>query len=208
MLMKNNQVTYSDFEHQLMKDLIEKASFYRGKTRPNPVVAAAVYRNNNVISIGVHQKAGLDHAEVIAIRKAAGNLNDVSLMVTLEPCTHYGKTPPCVQAIIDAGISDVVYAIKDPNPLMKNRSAYDIFTEAGISVRIGLCKELAYQLNRSYFYYHNNKKPYVILKAATSLDGKVALSTGESKYITSEESLKKVHHLRSCVDAITLVKIQ
>ena len=196
---------FTPFETTLMKKLIENASQFKGFTRPNPVVAAAIYKNETILGIGVHQKAGDDHAEVIALSHVLPqDVKGASIMVTLEPCTHHGKTPPCVDAIIQAGMIEVIFASLDPNPLVRKQSAQSVLEQAGIAVRFGLCESEAEQLNLPYYYYHRHKRPYVMLKAATSLDGKIALSSGESKYITSEESLKKVHEIRAQVDAILI----
>ena len=201
--MSDQQPLFSDFETTLMRQLISAASAFKGKTKPNPVVAAAVFKNNKCLSIGVHQRAGDDHAEVIAL-SSLSDCEGASIMVTLEPCTHYGKTPPCVEAIINAGIKDVIFASHDPNPLVQRVSAQQILEEAGVKVRVGLCATEAEALNKYYYHFHNYKRPYVLLKAATSLDGKIALASGESKYITSEESLRKVHEYRAQVDAIVI----
>ena len=201
--MMNDIKPFSPFETQLMHQLIKLATPFVGATKPNPVVAAAVYKDRAILSKGVHQKAGDDHAEVIAL-STVDDPSGAAIMITLEPCTHFGKTPPCVEAIINAGIKDVIFASYDPNPVVKNMNAKKILEDAGIRVRVGLCKEEVEALNPYYYHYHREKRPFVILKAATSLDGKVALASGESKYITSEDSLKKVHHYRSKVDAIVI----
>lgn len=204
-MITKNSLDFTLFETTLMKKLIEKANQFKGFTRPNPVVAAAIYKNETILSIGVHQKAGDDHAEVIALSHVSPqDAKGASMMVTLEPCTHHGKTPPCVDSIIKAGIIEVIFASLDPNPLVRKNSAQSVLEQAGIAVKFGLCESEAEQLNLPYYYYHRYKRPYVILKAATSLDGKIALSSGESKYITSEESLKKVHEIRAQVDAILI----
>lgn len=203
---QTNTADFSSFEVQLMRQLLKESEFYKGKTKPNPVVAAAVYSDHTLISKGFHVKAGLEHAEIQALRKAGSLAKGAQLMITLEPCTHFGKTPPCVDFIVQSGISSVVFSTYDPNPKMQQRAACDILEQAGISVRVGLCASEARELNRYYYYFHEHKRPFVIMKAAMSLDGKIALANGKSKYLTSEASLAYVHQLRSQVDAVLVGK--
>ena len=195
---------FSEFEHTLMKRLLNEAKRFEGLTHPNPMVAAAVYKDEQLISIGVHEKKGGPHAEVFALRKAGDAAKGACLMVTLEPCTHQGATGPCAEAIVESGISDVVYAIRDEFSSVKGKPAQAILEAAGISVRIGLLEKEAYQLNEAYFYCHKHKRPFVILKAAMSLDGCIAMSSGESKYLSCKASLKRVHDIRSQVTAILI----
>ncbi len=195
---------FSTFETQLMSQLLEEAAKYKGLTHPNPLVAAAVYHEGRVISIGAHKKIGDVHAEVDAINKARGKCKGASLMVTLEPCTHHGRTPPCVTAIYEAGIQDVVYASQDVYNKVEQNPARPILESKGIKVREGLLAEEARQLNHDYYYFHTHKRPYVILKAGMSLDGRIALASGQSKYITSEASLKAVHTIRAQVNGIVV----
>lgn len=199
---RQTQTNFSDFEKTLMRDLLDLAQAQLGKTTPNPVTAAAVYTADGIISKGVHQKAGSDHAEVVALKQAGAKAKGASLMVTLEPCSHHGKTPPCIDAIIAAGISEVIYAMEDPNPLVKQRSTDEVLEAAGIRVRKGLLQEEAAYVNRFFVMTHTQDRPYVTLKAGMSLDGKIALENGSSCYITGEESLKDVHKLRREHDAI------
>ncbi len=195
---------FSEFETKLMKELIEKAKQFAGFTHPNPMVAAAIFDENNIISYVVHQKKGSVHAEVAAIEAAKGQARGASLMVTLEPCTHTGSTPPCVNAIIEAGIKEVIFAVEDPCELVRKQSAQQILADHGIVVRTGLLAKEVYQLNHDYMYSHQHKRPYIHVKAGMSLDGKIALSSGESCYITSESSRKKVHEMRSKVCGIVI----
>ena len=195
---------FSDFESLLMKRLINDANIHIRKPYPNPRVAAAIYKKEVVISVGVHQKKSQDHAEVIAIKSAKQSIKGASIMITLEPCTHHGSTPPCVDAIIKAEISEVVFAIRDPFSKVNSNPAEKILKAHKIKVRYGLLEDEAKQLNRDYFYAHENKKPWVHLKAAMSLDAKIALSNNKSKYITGPSSLNKVHLFRSQVAAIVI----
>ncbi len=197
---------FSAFETKLMKQLLQKAVRYKGETHPNPVVAACVYRDQKVIAFGEHQKKGENHAEVQAIKAAKQDLKGASIMITLEPCTHTGATPPCVDAIIAAGITNVIYAIEDPFKVVKEKKAKYILQQHGIKVSIGLCQQEALLINHNYFYFHYNNRPWIHLKAATTLDGKIALSSGESKYITSPDSRQHVHQLRAQCNAIMIGK--
>ncbi len=193
---------FTPFETRLMKQLIRSAVRYKGKTFPNPVVGAAVYKKNSVISQGFHMRYGTAHAETVALGTAGLKAHGASLMVTLSPCTHDGNTPPCVDAIIKAGISEVVIAVDDPNPIVKQRSSIQTLQKAGIKVRVGLCESEAMDINAGFFLWMQQKMPYVHLKAGMSIDGVIALHSGESKYITSKSSLKQVHKLRREVQAI------
>ncbi len=193
---------FTPFEDRLMQRLIRLAAKKKGQTWPNPFVAAAVFKDNQVISIGVHQKSGGPHAEVIALQKAGAQAQGASLMITLEPCTSSGKTPPCVEAIQKAGIKAVIFAALDVNPALQKRPATPILEAAGISVRSGLRRSEAEILNEIFIKNMTQKMPWVILKAGCSLDGKIALSNKESKYITHEPSRKVVHQLRQECGAV------
>ena len=193
---------FSKFEYKLMQQLFKKAKQFQGVTHPNPVVAACIYKQDSVLSYGVHKRKGGDHAEVDAIKKAKQIVSGASMMVTLEPCTHEGETPPCVNEIIRVGIKDVVYAINDPFEPVQLKRAKSILELAGVRVRVGLYKEDAQRLNEDYFYFHNHNRPLIHLKAAMSLDGRIALGTGESCYITNKQSREYVHELRSYSKAI------
>ena len=206
MKTSNTSAMFSVFETSLMQDLIQQASAYSGFTHPNPLVGAAVYKDETIISIGVHQKKGEKHAEVLALEKAGSSANGASLMVTLEPCVHHGSTPPCVDAIVKAGIRDVVVGVLDPCKPGKAVSARDILESKGIRVRNGLCVEEATQLNHDYMFAYTTKRPYVRLKAAMTLDGKIALPSGDSTYITSEASRKHVHAMRAASCGIVVGK--
>ena len=196
---------FTPCETRLMTQLIRSAFRYKGKTFPNPVVGAAVYhttQESTPISTGFHVRYGSPHAETVALDAAGSRAHGAALMVTLSPCTHDGNTPPCVDAIIRAGISEVVIAVDDPNPIVKQRSSIQALKAAGINVRVGLCETEAIDSNAGFFSWMRKKTPYVHLKAGMSIDGVIALDSGESKYITSKSSLKQVHKLRREVQAI------
>ena len=200
----NKHSEFSEFEKSLMKQLLHIANIHIRKPYPNPKVAAAIYKDETVISIGVHQKKGCDHAEVLAIKQAEEPIKGASIMVTLEPCTHKGSTPACVDAIIKSGIKKVIFACFDPFSAVQQNPAKEILKQHNIDVKTGLLEKEALNLNHDYFYAHTYKKPWVHLKAAMSLDGKIALHNNKSKYITGKESLQRVHELRSKVAAIII----
>ncbi len=173
----------------------------KGNPSPNPFVGCVIVKNNEIIAEGFHESFGKKHAEAVALEKAGSQAEDAVLYCSLEPCNHTGKTPPCTQAIISAGIKKVVAATLDPNPLMQGKSLEQL-EQAGIETQAGLLKEKAEKVNEAFFKFQKTKKPFVILKAATTLDGKIATKSFDSKWISSEESRKKVHELRSKVDAV------
>lgn len=180
---------------------IDLAKVTSGQTSPNPVVGAVVVKNHQIVGMGAHLKAGEPHAEVHAIQMAGEKANGATLYVTLEPCSHYGKTPPCSNLVISSGISKVFVATTDPNPQVAG-AGIERMRKAGIEVDIGLMETEARALNKVFFYSIQTGLPYVTLKSATSLDGKTATITGESKWITSDAARKDVHQLRHEHDAI------
>jgi diaminohydroxyphosphoribosylaminopyrimidine deaminase / 5-amino-6-(5-phosphoribosylamino)uracil reductase len=172
-----------------------------GQTAPNPVVGAVVVKDNQILGMGAHLKAGEPHAEVHAIRMAGDRAKDATLYVTLEPCSHHGKTPPCADLVVQTGIKKVFVATTDPNPQVSG-FGIEKLKVAGIEVEVGLQQEEARELNKMFFYNISTGLPYVTLKSAISMDGKIATSTGESKWITGEEARNDVHHFRHQHDAI------
>jgi len=189
------------FAEKIIEKLIRLAATKKGYTTPNPLVAAAVVKDEKIIALGVHAQAGEPHAEVFALKKAGDQALGADIYVVLEPCTHYGKTPPCTEAIIKAGIKRVFYALDDPNPLVKSNPAKTILNKHNIEV-IKINSPKAAVLNEVFIKNQTQKKPFVSLKLGMSLDGKIALPDGRSKYITSEKSLNYVHKLRVEHDAI------
>ncbi|CDQ18756.1 diaminohydroxyphosphoribosylaminopyrimidine deaminase / 5-amino-6-(5-phosphoribosylamino)uracil reductase [Halobacillus karajensis] len=190
-----------DRDERYMQMAIEMAKETVGQTSPNPAVAAIVVNRNQVVGVGVHVKAGEPHAEIHALRMAGDKAIGAEIYVTLEPCSHYGQTPPCAEAVIKAGIHRAVIASEDPNPKVSGRGIR-MMKENGLEVKTQVLKEEADQLNRSFFHYIQTKQPYVRLKTAMSLDGKIATSTGESQWITGEEARKDGHLYRHQSDAI------
>ncbi|WP_433742641.1 bifunctional diaminohydroxyphosphoribosylaminopyrimidine deaminase/5-amino-6-(5-phosphoribosylamino)uracil reductase RibD [Falsibacillus pallidus] len=184
-----------------MKLAVSMAANTSGQTSPNPSVGCVIVKDGAVAGMGAHLKAGTEHAEIHALNQAGENAKGADLYVTLEPCSHYGKTPPCAEAIIASGISRVFIAILDPNPLVSGKGM-EILKKAGIEVNVGLCAEEALEINKMFFYFIKHKKPFVTLKTALTLDGKTASFTGDSKWITSEEARMDVHESRHLHDAI------
>ncbi|HHW41479.1 MAG TPA: bifunctional diaminohydroxyphosphoribosylaminopyrimidine deaminase/5-amino-6-(5-phosphoribosylamino)uracil reductase RibD [Syntrophomonadaceae bacterium] len=184
-----------------MERALELAAMARGRTSPNPLVGAVVVRDGEIVGEGYHQKAGTPHAEIHALRQAGEKAKNAVLYVTLEPCCHYGKTPPCTDAIIRAGIKKAVVAVKDPNPLVAGKGIQAL-QDAGIEVSLGMLEARARRLNEAFFKYMVERRPFVTLKAAMSLDGKIATSSGDSKWITGVEAREYVHRLRAENDAI------
>ena len=173
----------------------------QGKVSPNPLVGAVIVKEGRLVGKGYHRYFGGPHAEIEAIKDAKDNAKGGTLFVNLEPCCHFGKTPPCTEAIIKAGIKKVVVATLDPNPLV-NGKGVEILRKAGVEVEVGICEEEAKKVNEFFLKFIKEKIPFVIVKAAASLDGKIATFKGESKWITGEKSRKKGKMLRSMVDAI------
>lgn len=172
-----------------------------GKTNPNPLVGAVIVKDDRIISEGYHEIIGCAHAEVAAFNNAEEDVAGGTLYVNLEPCSHYGRTPPCAKAIIEAKIKKVVVAMIDPNPKVSGKGI-QMLRDAGIEVEVGVREEEAKKLNEIFINYVVNKKPFVIMKSAMTLDGKIASVTGDSKWITSEASRAYVHALRDRVAAI------
>ncbi len=185
---------------QLALELAEKA---RGRTSPNPMVGAVLVKDGEVVGKGFHVKAGSAHAEVVALTDAGERAKGTTAYVTLEPCCHYGRTGPCTEALLKAGVKKVVVAMKDPNPLVAGQGLA-ILREAGLEVESGLLEEEAIRLNEVFLKYITTKRPFVVLKAATSLDGKIATANGESKWITGEAAREYGHRLRDTYDAILM----
>lgn len=174
----------------------------RGMTSPNPMVGAVLVKEGRIIAQGFHEKAGSPHAEAMALEQAGKKAQGASLFVSLEPCCHLKKrTPPCTAAIIRSGVKEVIAAMEDPNPAVCGKGLEEI-KKAGITVRSGVLEKKARLLNEAYIKYITERTPFVTLKAAMSLDGKIATAGGESKWITGPEARRMVHQLRAATDAI------
>lgn len=181
-----------------MKLALKMAKKGEGKVSPNPMVGAVLTKEEKVIATGYHKYFGAPHAEVEAIEKAKGEAQGATLYVSLEPCNHYGKTPPCTEKIMGAGIKKVVAATSDPT----SRGGLKRLAKEGIETDLGVCQKEAKKLNEAFLKYVREKIPFVIVKAAASLDGKIATPGRESKWITGEKSRKFAHSLRDKVDAV------
>lgn len=176
----------------------------QGMTSPNPLVGAVLVKNGSIISEGYHEKAGMPHAEVVALEKAGLNAKGATLYVNLEPCSHFGKTPPCVHAIKGYGIKRVVAAMRDPNPLVAGKG-FEYLKNNGINVSWGIGEKPAARLNEIFIKYITQKIPFITVKSAMTLDGMIGTSSKSGKvYISSIKSLKFIHRLRFLHDAILL----
>ncbi|MGI5823287.1 MAG: bifunctional diaminohydroxyphosphoribosylaminopyrimidine deaminase/5-amino-6-(5-phosphoribosylamino)uracil reductase RibD [Dethiobacteria bacterium] len=182
----------------MVLDLARRAC---GKTNPNPMVGTVIVKDGEVVGTGFHKKAGDEHAEIVALKEAGAKARKATLYANLEPCSHQGRTPPCTEAIIRAGIRKVVIATIDPNPLVSGQGVR-MLQEAGIKVKIGVLEDKARRLNEVFFKYITTKTPFVMVKSAMSLDGKIATATGKSRWISGEKSRRFGHQLRAVSDGI------
>ena len=172
-----------------------------GMTSPNPIVGAVIVKNRRIVGRGYHKRAGLPHAEINALRQAGSKAKGATLYVTLEPCDHFGRTPPCAAAIIKSGIERVVIAMRDPNPI-NSGSGIRKLKRHSIKIKVGLLAKDAMAMNRPYIKFITKRIPFVTVKVAQSLDGKIATKTGDSKWISSDYSRRYVHELRRIADAV------
>ncbi len=184
-----------------MQRALELAKKGCGRTSPNPMVGALLVKGGKVIAEGYHHFCGGDHAEVDALKKIGSRARAATLYVTLEPCAHWGRTPPCTEAIIKAGIKKVVVGVLDPNPRTHGKSVH-ILRKAGIEVQVGFLEQELTQMNEAFNKYIRTKMPFVVAKCAQTLDGKIATATGKSKWITSLKSREHAHRKRHEFDAI------
>ncbi|MFZ5449282.1 MAG: bifunctional diaminohydroxyphosphoribosylaminopyrimidine deaminase/5-amino-6-(5-phosphoribosylamino)uracil reductase RibD [Thermodesulfobacteriota bacterium] len=184
-----------------MKMALKLAIRGAGWVSPNPMVGAVVVKEGRVVGKGYHRRAGLPHAEVEALRDAGEAARGADLYVTLEPCNHQGRTPPCTQAILAAGVRRVIIASRDPNPRVTGGGA-EFLAAQGVGITLGMLEVEARRLNEAWFHWVNTGQPWVIAKAACSLDGKIATATGESQWLTGEVARAYGHRLRHQVDAI------
>jgi diaminohydroxyphosphoribosylaminopyrimidine deaminase/5-amino-6-(5-phosphoribosylamino)uracil reductase len=188
--------------HQYYMNLaMRQALRAEGRTAPNPLVGALVVKNGRIITRGYHRKAGLPHAEVIALSLAGRRAKGATLYVTLEPCSHFGLTPPCTDMIIKSGIKEVIVGMIDPNPLNKGKGVR-ILSKHGIKVEVGFLEDKLKKINESFIKYISQKLPFVTVKVGQSLDGKIATYRGNSKWITSDSSREYAHNIRGKFDAI------
>jgi len=189
-------------DEKLMREALRLARKGMGRTSPNPAVGAVIVRDGKIIASGYHKRAGDDHAEVEALAKMRGRTreNDV-LYVTLEPCNHHGKTPPCTQAILEKGLKKVVVGMRDPNPGVTGGGC-EFLAQKGVEVESGILESECRKLNEGYTKYVLTGRPYVVAKSAMTLDGWIATSSGHSQWVTNEMSRQFVHQLRNRLDGV------
>jgi diaminohydroxyphosphoribosylaminopyrimidine deaminase / 5-amino-6-(5-phosphoribosylamino)uracil reductase len=190
-------------DEKWMRRALVLAEKGRGRVSPNPMVGAVLVRGGRIVGEGFHPLFGKAHAEIEAIRKAGNKARGSTLYVNLEPCAHWGKTPPCVNALIRAGVRRVVAAMRDPNPLVSGKG-FAALRRQGTSVTIGVLNQDAEQLNRAFVTWVKKNRPYVTLKVASSLDGRTSTITGESQWITGEKARRAGHVLRARADAVAV----
>jgi diaminohydroxyphosphoribosylaminopyrimidine deaminase/5-amino-6-(5-phosphoribosylamino)uracil reductase len=193
---------FSDTDIQLSQRALDLAAEGAGRVSPNPLVGCVITdTGNNVVGAGAYVYDQIVHAEVLALEQAGDKAKGGTAYVSLEPHSHQNRTAPCTEALINAGIRRVVCPIEDPNPLVSGKG-FAALSEAGIEVVTGILAEEATKLNEKFIYWHRNKRPFVHLKMAISLDGRIATRTGDSRWITGPESLKRVHEMRHGFDSI------
>lgn len=194
-------MSFSQADHDFMRRALALAAQGRFTTDPNPNVGALVVKAGQVVGEGFHQQAGGPHAEVFALQQAAGAARGATCYVTLEPCAHYGRTPPCAEALVKAGVARVVIAMLDPNPLVAGKGVA-LLQQAGIAVEHGLLSDEARALNPGFLSRMERQRPYLYLKLAASLDGRTALANGQSQWLTSEPARTDVQQWRAQASAI------
>jgi diaminohydroxyphosphoribosylaminopyrimidine deaminase/5-amino-6-(5-phosphoribosylamino)uracil reductase len=194
-------LTLDEMDVRFMREALRQARKGLGRTSPNPAVGAVIVREGRILARGYHRKAGLAHAEVEALSKLGGRADRGTLYVTLEPCNHYGKTPPCTEAILRSGIKRVVVGMNDPNPRVSG-GGNEFLRKKGIDVTTGVLETDCRRLNEAFIKFVTSGRPFVIVKSALTLDGWTATSGGHSKWITNEKSRRFVHRLRDQVDAV------
>jgi diaminohydroxyphosphoribosylaminopyrimidine deaminase / 5-amino-6-(5-phosphoribosylamino)uracil reductase len=196
-------MNFTEFDRQMMQRCIDLAKQAWGKTAPNPLVGAVVVKDGIIVGEGFHPGAGQPHAEVFALREAGNRAEGATIYVSLEPCNHYGRTPPCSEAVVAAGIKKVFVGMVDPNPLVAG-GGITTLKKAGIEVLVGLEAAACQELNEGFIQRIVHHRPLGILKYAMTLDGKIATDSGHSTWVTSELARKYVHHLRAGCDAIII----
>ncbi len=192
---------WKEWQRDLMRVALSEAAMGKGRTHPNPAVGAVIARGKRIIGKGHHRRPGLAHAEIEALGDAAYRVKGADLYATLEPCCHWGKTAPCTDAIIENGIRRVFVAIRDPNPIVRGRGIRKL-RQAGIEVMVGLEAGAARKINESYVKFMNQGVPFVTLKLAQTLDGKIATRKGESRWITGAASRRSARRMRAEAQAI------
>lgn len=191
----------TDNDRQMMQRCLELARQALGKTAPNPLVGAVIVQDGAIVGEGFHPQAGEPHAEIFALRQAGDRAKGATLYVNLEPCSHYGRTPPCADAVVAAGLKRVVVGMVDPNPQVAGKGITRL-QQAGIEVMVGIESDACQQLNEAFSHRILQHRPFGILKYAMTLDGKIATTSGHSAWVTSPTARAEVHTLRSACDAV------
>lgn len=199
--MNRKNGDFLSYDEKYMKLAMQLAGNAIGRTSPNPLVGAVIVKDNRVVGCGWHRKAGTPHAEVHALNQAGELAQGADVYVTLEPCAHYGKTPPCAKALVEAKVKNVYGGLLDVNPKVAGKG-FKILEDAGIHVEYGFLQDELRKQNEVFFKWIEHKKPFVVLKAAMTLDGKIATATGQSKWITNETSRAYGYKLRDIYDGI------
>lgn len=194
---------FSEQDYRYMTQAIELAKKGLFSTKPNPAVGCVIVKDDKVIGQGWHEKAGMPHAERVALAQANGLTEGATAYVTLEPCSHFGRTPPCADGLVEAKVARVVVAMQDPNPLVAGQGIERI-QNAGIEVQVGLLEDQAQQLNLGFIRKMEEQLPFVRIKMASSLDGRTAMQNGESQWITGPESREEVHKMRARSGAVIM----
>ena len=197
----SKEVVGSDFDRAMMQRCLTLARRALGRTSPNPLVGSVIVQNGEIIAEGFHPRAGEPHAEVFALRAAGDRARGATIYVSLEPCNHYGRTPPCSEGLINAGVAKVVVGMVDPNPLVAGGGIAKL-RAAGIEVVVGVEQEACQQINEGVVHRILYKRPLGILKYAMTLDGKIAATSGHSAWVTNQDARSEVHQLRAACDAV------
>jgi diaminohydroxyphosphoribosylaminopyrimidine deaminase/5-amino-6-(5-phosphoribosylamino)uracil reductase len=193
----------TNFDREMMQRCLSLARRALGRTSPNPLVGAVIVQDAQIVGEGFHPSAGQPHAEVFALAGAGEKARGATVYVNLEPCNHYGRTPPCSEALIAAGVAKVVVGVIDPNPLVAGQGI-ERLRQAGIEVVVGVEEEACRQLNEAFIHRVLYRRPFGIFKYAMTLDGKIAASTGHSTWVTGGEARQLVHQLRGACDAVII----
>lgn len=199
--MNRKNGDFLSYDEKYMRLAMQLAGNAIGRTSPNPLVGAVIVKDNRVVGCGWHRKAGTPHAEVHALNQAGELAQGADVYVTLEPCAHYGKTPPCAKALVEAKVKNVYGGLLDVNPKVAGKG-FKILEDAGIHVEYGFLQDELRKQNEVFFKWIEDKKPFIVLKAAMTLDGKIATATGQSKWITNETSRAYGYKLRDIYDGI------
>ncbi len=200
-MARSNSTERDEADKRYMRMALGLALKGAGRTSPNPMVGAVLVRGRSVVATGYHRRAGGAHAEIVALKRAGKRARGATLYINLEPCSHHGRTPPCTLSLINAGVKTVVAGMADPNPLVSGGGLRKL-RRAGVQVRVGILAEESRKLNEAFTKYITRRSPFVILKIAASLDGKIATRSGHSRWITGPKARRIVHEMRNCVDAV------